>query len=81
MRIFVLIIPQMIRIRFSEWKKVVLVSRRPGGVKMLKVNYGHEYNDVSFCSYDVPVTGKREFRLMHGRASALTGSCDYIQVC
>jgi hypothetical protein len=62
MRIFVLPIPQMIRIHwhFSEWEEVV--SRRLGGVKMLKdinilTNYGHEYNDVSLCSYDV--TGKR----------------------
>jgi hypothetical protein len=47
MRIFVLIIPQMIRIHFSEWEEVV--SRRLGGVKMYKdidilANYGHEYN-------------------------------------
>jgi hypothetical protein len=34
MRIFILIIPQMIRIHFRE----VLVSRRLGGVKMLKDN-------------------------------------------
>jgi hypothetical protein len=79
MRIFVLIILQMIRIvvHFSEWDQV-LVSRRLGGVKMLKdinilvANYGHSYNDVSLCiSYDV--TGKREFRLMQGHASALLG--------
>jgi hypothetical protein len=86
MRIFVLIIPQMIRIvHFSEWEEVVLVSRRFGGVKMLKdinimANYGHrhEYNDNlnSPCSYDM--TGKREFRLMQGHASALTGPRDYI---
>jgi hypothetical protein len=34
-------------------------------------NYGHGYNDVGLCSYDL--TEKREFRLMQGHASALTG--------
>jgi hypothetical protein len=67
MRIFVLVIPQMIRIHFSEWEEVVLVFRRLGGVKMFKdidilAKYGHEYNDVSLSSYDM--TEKREFRLM-----------------
>jgi hypothetical protein len=49
----------MIRIHFSKWEKVV--SRRLGGVKMLKdinilANYGHEYNDIDVNLASVAMT-------------------------
>jgi hypothetical protein len=58
MRIFILTIPQMIRIHFRSQRMKMLKD-----IKDINIlaNYGHEYNDVSLCSYDA--TGKREFRL------------------